>query len=62
MPNTSELKPCPFCGGEVTFHDMIGDLGTYIRCKNEDCILNEIQLFNVMEDEAIIMWNNRYTP
>lgn len=35
-----ELKPCPFCGGEVKFEN-IGDVdGTnyyMICCKNEDC-------------------------
>ena len=53
---SSELKPCPFCGGEAkTLH--VGDwwvehackkLGTYIRTR-----------FCETEEEAVAWWNTR---
>lgn len=32
MTNTSELKPCPFCGGEAEFHFVHGG-DCYIKCR-----------------------------
>lgn len=41
--NCSELKPCPFCGGEVEFlTTTLGEFSSHhwikgIQCKNADC-------------------------
>ena len=42
----SELKPCPFCGGEAT------DYGSFVQCENEDCEVNP-------HAETIEAWNTR---
>jgi len=35
MTKPSELKPCPFCGGEAEIHDSINLIGgRFARCKS----------------------------
>lgn len=55
----TELKPCPFCGGEATLvEDIFNDrLYNYVICSNDDCDANTGRCDT--EDEAITKWNNR---
>lgn len=60
---SSELKPCPFCGGkaEITMH--VDDYGTYyvVCCMTDKCRGSEdyswSETHNV--EEAIKAWNRR---
>ena len=55
----TELKPCPFCGGEAELVHPRG--GTYIvGCSNEDCPIWCGLAFNTKE-HAVKFWNTR-TP
>ncbi len=47
----SELKPCPFCGGEATCHN--GDVWCSVCYTNTAC--------GISQDEAVKNWNTR-TP
>ena len=62
----TELKPCPFCGGEVTikeYHNpfafldgaMRGEIGWYIDC--DDCEV--VMLNEYCEEDLIEHWNRR---
>ena len=58
---TTQLKPCPFCGGKVnttwnTKYDW------QIACENESCFLHEdVILYKAFETEeaAVEAWNRR---
>ena len=64
----SELKPCPFCGGEVGAfftgmdgmdyrfkgYDVDGDVNPYIHCDGRDS-----EWFSVTADDVIAAWNRR---
>lgn len=51
----SELKRCPFCGGEAIFHEYEAvDLFT-VRCK--ECVCSTHSYFS--ESKAILAWNRR---
>ncbi|MDR3845708.1 MAG: Lar family restriction alleviation protein [Eggerthellaceae bacterium] len=60
----TELKPCPFCGGEAkirmyrTFIDEYHGIGTkyYVECS--ECLVNR-HLGKLTENEAIEAWNTR---
>ena len=47
----SELKPCPFCGGEATRH-FIKTLVSHVKCKNDKCICGVLWVGD-------IKWNTR---
>ena len=57
----SELKPCPFCGGEAYYRShldpTVGECST-VRCDNMDC-----PVFPLVDREAggdaITAWNTR---
>lgn len=56
-----ELKPCPFCGGDVVpFHaksdEFNIDLGYRFFCHNNCCM--QVKFYKTME-EAIEAWNRR---
>ena len=55
----TDLKPCPFCGGEADIleHQFEGFSPTYgVTCL--DCNCETYQFFDT-EDEAIAAWNRR---
>lgn len=55
----SELKPCPFCGGEgcLQEHIFFGYTNTYgVVCL--DCCVETKQFFRT-EEEAVEAWNRR---
>lgn len=51
----SELKPCPFCGGEAGFQYGYFNSDVYVRC-NECRACSEVR---VSEKAAIAAWNRR---
>ena len=58
----SDLKPCPFCGGEALLsHDYEGIGASYVRC--EKCGLESIRFIKSFEcasdDRAVEFWNRR---
>lgn len=59
----SDLKPCPFCGGEAIVDDSAGVsrqcLGVKIFCGNEDCLVKP-HIYDLYHT-AIDAWNNRTT-
>lgn len=64
----SELKPCPFCGGEAEFSnnglDMVStpkddDQVWDIWCCNEDCWLSEGADWCLTKKFAAKLWNKR---
>ena len=50
----TELKPCPFCGGEASMYIAYDD-GYYVCCDECGCGL---PVYNT-EEEAIEAWNRR---
>lgn len=61
----SELKPCPFCGGEAELHPSLA--GFFVGCFNDGCAVNpssgEFVADGVWDEEqkeaAIDAWNTR---
>ena len=58
----SELKTCPFCGGDALLsHDNAGLGASYVRCKK--CGLESIRFIKSYEiasdDRAVEYWNRR---
>jgi hypothetical protein len=59
-----ELKPCPFCGGEVELHIWF-DKFSDIMCKTEDCIMHEgcmhegWSFLKIDRYKLADMWNRR---
>ena len=54
----TELKPCPFCGGEVTLITTT-DMWNYISCKNENCGINPHTHVQSNKQAVIETWNKR---
>ena len=54
---SDELKPCPFCGGEAFFHEIV-EYGVKVVCKN---CWNESKFYHDKID-AIEAWNKRTQP
>jgi len=65
----SDLKPCPFCGGEARLCDAKSDLGWMpeqgrylVQCdiysKNK-CLVRPETRFFLRKDDAIKAWNSR---
>lgn len=55
----NDLKTCPFCGSDavVTY---AYDRGYQVYCENENCILNDLVMYDKeTEQEAIEAWNWR---
>lgn len=60
----SELKPCPFCGGEARIYMNDSDLDNilyYCMCTNDrGCNVLPITLDHYSEEEAAAAWNTRH--
>jgi hypothetical protein len=55
----SELKCCPFCGGEAELMIFNSEYGTVtVGCTNEDCDITMGKAF-FTDEEAIRHWNRR---
>ena len=54
----SELKPCPWCGGNVTLCYGVDSYTYFYRCSK--CSAS-IHLYYAVKDEAIDGWNKRAT-
>lgn len=54
-----ELKPCPFCGSQPSFES--SDTGCVIKCVDDGCWLNQAEVFEWSDDEAVRCWNTRAT-
>ena len=62
MSNDTELKPCPFCGGEVKLIDMTHDgVGNpySIQCDTDWCLGHTGWYPHNAKDELIEKWNTR---
>ena len=57
----SELKSCPFCGGEAELIEPDGSWACYhVHCNNECCIgWKTIDSSFLIAEKAIKAWNNR---
>lgn len=58
----SELKPCPFCGGEVEIeiHEDIARRIKYgVECRNADCDVQPLTAWYADKDECVEAWNRR---
>ena len=56
----SELKPCPFCGGEakIDFNGIDYVLWKFVKCQNPECEVQTKQITQ-SDEQAIAAWNTR---
>lgn len=52
-----ELKPCPFCGGEVRVWSI--KKGFWVSCDNQTCLISPETPLCDEKEHAIEMWNTR---
>ncbi len=59
----SELKPCPFCGGEaeITETSMFRNQDCYVQCKGCGAC-TKFRFGDECRKQAINDWNTRYEP
>lgn len=60
----TELKPCPFCGGQAELRKTLGRENYFVRCKNMCAITCGRHNINgkwrpISQNEAIELWNRR---
>lgn len=59
----SELKPCPFCGGEAELLRSVpnkeGRVWWRVVCKSEECFASYSNFWHMLPDEATTAWNTR---
>ena len=60
----TELKPCPFCGGQAELRKTLGRENYFARCKNMCAITCGRHNINgkwrpISQNEAIELWNRR---
>lgn len=58
----TELKSCPFCGGEAVLKKASLRDVAYVRCNNNQCALFCGTIGKNTEEEAIKAWNTRANP
>ena len=57
----TELKPCPFCGGEASIIKYMD--GTYcVECENDNCNMIAMTVLADTEARAVEIWNTRPNP
>jgi|24BtaG_2_1085350.scaffolds.fasta_scaffold18961_3 Lar family restriction alleviation protein len=63
---SEELKPCPFCGGEMQIYDsplndtVSESYRVYMpQCKNDNCIAGDDGYYGKSPEDAIKAWNRR---
>lgn len=57
---TSELKPCPFCGGDA---EIINDCGQfYAECGNSACVSKPTTVLDDVLETVVEDWNTRAAP
>ena len=54
----SELKPCPFCGGEAKVFGNYEDTNYHVNCTNDECGCCWVANYET-EEEAIEAWKGR---
>lgn len=65
--DVTELKPCPFCGGEAELHYDRGPTGeryAWVGCNQCDVMSGHVDVASMMPEEThpITAWNTRATP
>ena len=55
----SELKPCPFCGGEAKLEHLIKSSIVYCKCCRASTRAMEFSPEYASDEKAIEAWNNR---
>ena len=57
----TDLKPCPFCGGEVHFYGWNdGNDGGYdIQCATSDCFMEDGAEYCDSKEYVANLWNKR---
>ena len=58
----TDLKPCPFCGGEATIKKVSSEtIAPFFVavCRQDSCLLGEYQKDYSSDDEASKAWNTR---
>ena len=61
----TDLKPCPFCGGEAEINVKYGDYGYtphvyFVRCKHCGVKMEmESNSYNDLSNAVVIAWNRR---
>lgn len=59
MTQHTELKPCPFCGGEARYgHDNMN--GHYVTCANIECGVLVVARYHETKELTITAWNTRH--
>ena len=61
MTNNEELKPCPFCGSNVSVFCSLSLDGYYIECElcsNRFGFINDKGIYD-SENEVVEYWNDR---
>jgi hypothetical protein len=67
MSKETELKACPFCGGEAEMQEsncysngLYNDVRYYVGCTNQDCIIYySTDYYSDTKAEAVAAWNHR---
>lgn len=59
---TTDLKPCPFCGGEAMLCSTTsfnGAIAYFVRCEGENCLMRGGTKFVTTASKARDAWNRR---
>ena len=65
--DSDRLRPCPFCGGDAEFDEIIEgqDTGShFVQCTSSACGASSARIFPLMDDvKALLLerWNKRHT-
>ena len=59
MMHKEELKPCPFCGGEVSMTQHLFSGGFNVWHIGQPCLVEPIRIVTTDREQAIEAWNRR---